>query len=179
MAEMAEGLTGLTPVPDPTVLTTQQLLREMAKQDASLQKELTAFHQLMDEKFRSVDQQLQLVERQRVEQKSDTKAAVDAALTAQKEAVKEQTTATDKAIEKTEKGTNEQLKQITINFNASMTNLQDIINDVKERLTKIESFRIGDSENKSGNQATAAIAVLGASLLVSIVAVVVTLILRG
>jgi len=123
-----------TPVPDPTVLTTQQLIREMGKQDETIEKEFAALEKLINERFRSVDQQLQLVERQRVEQKSDTKAAVDAALTAQKDAVKEQTTATDKAIEKTEKGTNEQLKQITLNFTAGMANLQEILTTLRTEL---------------------------------------------
>jgi phage-related protein len=147
----------------------------MAGQEQSLSKQLGAFHELMNEKFRSVDQQLALVERQRVEQKSDTKAAVDAALTAQKEAVKEQTTATDKAIEKTEKGTNEQLKQITINFTAGMANLQEVLNDMKDRLVKLESFRIGNSEHRDDNRSSTSIFLSAAFLGVAIIGLAVTI----
>lgn len=68
------------PVPDPTLLTTQALYREVATLRELIEEKILATDQLVSEKFASVDRQLDLVERQRVEQKSDTKAAVDAAL---------------------------------------------------------------------------------------------------
>ena len=88
------------PVPDPTVLTTQALYREVSSLRELIELRIEDLSGLLDEKFLRTEQQFELVERQRVEQKNDTKNAVDAALTAQKEAAKEQTVASDRAIAK-------------------------------------------------------------------------------
>ena len=99
------------PIPDPTVLTTEALNREIALVREYTERSLTsmqtsfeagrdAMHDLLDakidasialedEKFRKVMREFDLLEKQRIEQKDDTQKAVDAALTAQKEAVKE------------------------------------------------------------------------------------------
>jgi predicted component of type VI protein secretion system len=72
-------------------------------------------------------------ERLRLEQKADTKAAVDAALTAQKEAVKEQTIASERAIAKSEAATNKQLEQQQVTFQTVSDSLRRSIDEVKER----------------------------------------------
>jgi methyl-accepting chemotaxis protein len=99
---------------------------------------LTALRELEDEKFKRVEQQFELVERQRVEQKKDTKDAVDAALTAQKEAVKEQTTASATAIGKSESATNKALEQLGANFNTAVDSLRRTIDEVKERISEVD-----------------------------------------
>lgn len=149
---------GSRPVPDPTVLTTDQLRREIGALRELFTSELTAASDLCLEKFRSVDQQLDLVEKQRVEQKSDTKAAVDAALTAQKEAVKEQTTASATAIAKSEAGTSEQLKQLSVNFTTAINGVLVTLNDLKDRVVKIESVKLGGQESKAAMYAAVSIA---------------------
>jgi len=103
-----------------------------------------------EEKFRSffnelvslkelTKQQFDLVEKQRVEQKKDTKDAVDAALTAQKEAVKEQTTASERAIAKSEAFTTKQIDAIGIQNNARDKGVDDKFDDLKTRVTAVES----------------------------------------
>lgn len=80
-----------TGVTDPTALTTDALMREVY-----------VINQAMDLRFSFYDRLLADADKQRLEQKADTKSAVDAALAAAKEAVKEQTISTEKAISKSE-----------------------------------------------------------------------------
>lgn len=137
------------PTPDPTVLTTEQLLREVAGAVDLVETRLKGIEDVMAEKFRSVDTQFGLVERQRVEQKKDTKDAVDAALAAAKEAVKEQTTASGLSITKSETATSEQLKQLTTTFNTAIAGLTLLLNDLKTRVERIENIKQGASENSN------------------------------
>jgi hypothetical protein len=154
------------PVPDPTVLTTQALYREVAALQELIEQRLTNLGHSTDDKFDGVDkveeltnrervgqlsslkeileqrieslealvsQQFDLVERQRVEQKKDTKDAVDAALTAQKEAVREQTVASERSIAKSEGATSKQLEQQQATFATAIEGLRRSIDEVKER----------------------------------------------
>ena len=137
------------PVPataDPSVLTTQQILREVQNTQQLHYAHLDGVEALMTEKFRAVEQEFILVERQRIEQKSDTKAAVDAALTAQKEAVKEQTAASGLAIAKSEAGTAKQLEQIGVQFGAAINSQATTIGDLKDRMQRIESLKAGSQQ---------------------------------
>ena len=151
---------GSTPVPDPTVLTTEQLLREIGalRSIMELQAEM---HAALDQQqfkavyqqFAAVDTQLKLVEAQRVEQKSDTKLAVDAALQAQKEAVREQTLATATAIGKSETITSEQLKQLGVNFQTAFAGQSATVADLKDRVTALEAVRLGGREQVAESRA--------------------------
>ena len=70
--------------PDPTVLTTEQLVRELGHLEA-----------LVEAKLETVDVQFRLIEDQRIELKGDTATAVNAALTSAKDAV----AAVDKSVD--------------------------------------------------------------------------------
>ena len=164
---MTNGDTEKPPIPDPTVLTTEQLLREIRNSEKLTDAKIDGIELVRDEKFRatkancdeqfkSVGVQLSLVERQRVEQKADTKAAVDAALAAAKEAVKEQTTASGLSIAKSETATSEQLKQLTVTFTTAISGVTSTINDLKDRVVTIESVRQGGKDTVSGIYAFAA-----------------------
>ncbi len=83
-------------------------------------------------------QQFDLIERQRIEQKQDTKAAVDAALTAQKEAVKEQTTASALSITKSETATSKQLEQQQATSVTAVADLRRSIDELKERIGEVD-----------------------------------------
>ena len=93
---------------------------------------------ITEEKFHTVEQNFDLVEKGRVEQKLDTKAAVDAALTAQKEAVREQTTASERAIAKSEASTNKQLEQQALTTTTAIETLRNAMDDIKNRLSDVE-----------------------------------------
>ena len=149
------------PPSDPSELTTAQILREASILRELLEANATGSSALVDQKFAAVDRQFELVERMRVEQKKDTKDAVDAALTAQKEAVKEQTTAFGLATAKSEMAMSEQLKALTATFGAGITALTNAHNDTKDRVSRIESTRTG------GSNMIASI-VAGAAVLISL-----------
>ena len=160
---------GWRPIPDPTTLTTQALEREIGQLESritvvetNLLSEVRHAGQLTSEKFHTVEQQFELVERQRVEQKSDTKTAVDAALAAQKEAVREQTIASERAIAKSETGTTKQLDQLSTNFDTALGGFRDQIADMKERTGKIEAV-------KGNNQYWLGIAIVIAGIVAGLV----------
>jgi hypothetical protein len=120
------------PVPDPTALTTEALHREIASLKELLQSDHNAMREFLNEKLR-------IMESSRVEQKKDTKDALDAALTAQKEAVKEQTAASDRAIAKSEAGTTKQIDQQGTLLATTKATIDDKIEDVKERQTATDN----------------------------------------
>lgn len=153
---------------DPTTLTTDALQREVAilrdiiddkvaerhREENSL-KELVLARldgeiRVMEERINSIHSLLEMIEKQRVEQKKDTKDAVDAALAAAKEAVKEQTTASQTAISKSEGMTDKRLEQLTATFAASISGVLASLSDVKERVADLTSTRRGGKEMLSG-----------------------------
>lgn len=165
--------------PDPTILTTQQLLREIEILRDSIddkvevrQREMMLAQELSEAKLRgeivltaqrfdAFGGQLELIERQRVEQKSDTKAAVDAALIAQKEAVQEQTIASGLSIAKSEAATAKQLDQQSVTFTTAISGVaktssdqKDAFNisiaDLKERLGTLD-LKVGGLESNKQN----------------------------
>ena len=149
------------PTPDPTILTTEQLLRETGSVEKLIDAKMNGMKSVVEEKFASVETQFELVERQRVEQKKDTKDAVDAALAAAKEAVKEQTTASDRSITKSETATAEQLKQIITTFTTANKSTDDKVDDLKTRVERIESVKQGGKDTLGGLYAFAAVAFAG------------------
>jgi hypothetical protein len=197
------------PTPDPTILTTEQLLREIDRLEKLMFAQVGGLKDLIEEKLSSVDSQFELwdngrveqstatkclinekvqglsaildeklisvrtqfdlIERQRVEQKKDTKDAVDAALAAAKEAVKEQTTASDRSITKSETATSEQLKQLSATFGTATAGLGDVIADVKERVGKIESMKLGALETRDDSRGSIALLVAGGSVLLTLI----------
>ena len=135
-------------LPDPTTRTLSTLHRELENLQDTTGASLDSFKELVDEKFGSVQREFDLLERGRVEQKADTKQAVDAALIAQKEAVKEQTLASEKSIAKSEAATAKQIDQLGINFNQAISAANATIADVKERLVTVVSAKAGATEQK-------------------------------
>lgn len=176
------------PVPDPTHLTTRQLLREIstlkeivftklgssstehalvqsiigARIDAmdkatvllqsmtdklpdKIDEKISALRDVHDEKFNSIQNQFREMDVRTERSSKDNNVAVGAAFSAAKEAVAEQNKSSALAISKSEAATMkqiEQLQQLTVKGSES---LDEKINDVKERLTRLE----GTSEGKT------------------------------
>jgi carboxypeptidase C (cathepsin A) len=154
---LLEGGGSMADKTDPSFLTTAQLLREIAGLKEWTETLVDGKALVTVEKFAAIDRQLSLVERQRVEQKEDTKTAVDAALQAQKEAVREQTIASERAIAKSEAATTKQLDQQSATFGTAISgvssNLSDhkdlvsnSLSDLKDRVTGMENIRRGGRE---------------------------------
>ena len=170
------GAVGSVPIPDPTFLTTQALDREVNRLEDMMERDLLALKDVSNEKHLRAEQQFELVERQRVEQKKDTKDAVDAALTAQKEAVREQTAASEKAIEKSEKAINRLVEQLADTFRTEAAALRREISEVKDRTTQIESTTRGGKEATIERQATSASSGMWVGIGLSIIGVAIIII---
>jgi vacuolar-type H+-ATPase subunit I/STV1 len=102
---------------------------------------ITAARDYCNNQFGHVNDELQQVERLRVEQKKDVKDAVDAALAAQKEAIAKSETATTK-----------QIDQLAITANTARDELRRGIDDAKERISDVERTlrtSIAEVDNKA------------------------------
>lgn len=126
---------------------------DLVRVPTDVQKAVTALKEVLLEMFKTVEGkfdevklQFELIEKQRVEQKADTKAAVDAALTAQKEAVKEQTAASEKSILKSESATKERIDLQAKDLRTSGDSTNQQVSDLKERVTTIEGKTTGHGE---------------------------------
>lgn len=138
---------GSRPVPDPTILTTEALLRE-----------ITHLRELLESKLDSVHNRLESAEEQRREQKFDTGKAIDAALMAQREAANKSEAAIDKRIE-----------QMQSTFKTDVSNLTLNLSDIKDRVGKIEAVKIGGSESRAGLYATIGVV---ATIILAVLAVI-------
>ena len=156
---------------DPSKLTTKQILREISTLRELFEMEAKWEEKLRLERLSFVHEKFALIERARIEQKADTKAAVDAALTAQKEAVKEQTTASERAIAKSESATTKQLEALDSTFSAALKGVIDLLNDTKDRVSKVESLRIGSDIQINSKRADSTVFILILSLIAPIVTV--------
>lgn len=135
------------PVIDPTKnvlnLVTAAIQRQddlrAAERDA-IRERVTALEKVIYARLKTHDKEFALIESRRVEQKVDTKVAVDAALSAAEKAVKEQTVASEKSIIKSETSAAEQSKQQNATFTAALKGVTDTVGDIKERVGKLETI---------------------------------------
>ena len=153
---------GSRPVPDPTVLTTDQLRREigalrelmesrfsgsekiaeimesaLSKLRLSYKEDIQRAQELSDEKFNSVETQFRERDTRAEQTAKDNKTSVDAALAAAKEAVG-----------KTEAAFTKQMDMLSAQMTQLGKALDDKIDDVKTRVTIIESNRAGAGAQK-------------------------------
>lgn len=138
------------PTPDPTILTTEQLIREVERVNTLFVARQIGADQLNNERFNSVNTQFALVERQRVELKSDTKVATDAALSAAEKAVREQTTASEKAIDTWRATVTEQLRGMEQNWKTSDDATKRELQQITTRIERIENLKQGNKEAYGG-----------------------------
>jgi hypothetical protein len=166
-----------TPNPDPTIATTQQLLREIAnvreliesKSEGNLETinsrinaldaEICASKRIIETRLDGMDKLLQLkaealatqfIDRdKRIEQNAtNIKTSVDAALTAAKEAIAEQHRSFSIAAAKDEAATIKQIDSLNAALGLAARNVDDKIGDIKDRLVRIEGRHIGTAEIK-------------------------------
>lgn len=131
------------PVPDPTLLTTEQLHREIAALREFVLGEIRHVGELSNERFKAVDEQMFAVSERTKEQKEDGRLALDAAFTSAKDAVALQTEASDKAIAKSEAATTKQIDALGIVVEKSSQAKDEKIDDLKARLDKLEGRQQG------------------------------------
>jgi hypothetical protein len=163
------------PDPDPTVLTTASLLREIRNlhdlfetRITGIEKLMAVFHEHMpmesdrqvqclkevvaqrfmtcDEKFERIN--TQILERDtRMEQTArDSKVAIDAALTAQEKAVGKQTETFQLSIDKSEKATTKAIDALQELLGTRTNAIDSILNDLKTRFAATEGRGTGHGE---------------------------------
>jgi len=148
----------LRPVPDPTELTTEALTREISAVRELLFSEIAHRGKLTDEQFdairREVDAKLDAigqrfagVELRTAEQKSDTRLAVEAALSSAKDAVRLQTEASQLAQAKSETAFTKQIDGILLRVDQIATVMDGQIGDLKARLDRLEGKSSGISSS--------------------------------
>ncbi len=169
---------GSRPVPDPTELTTQQLIRENIwlrelletrldgmdkaiellqatadKFPARMDEKIVAAIGVHDEKFKSIGLQFQERDVRTETSKRDGKDALDAALAAQKEAAEKQAATFGLSVAKSEAATDKRIDQMSALINTTADGLEGKISDVKDRLTRIEGHDEGATGTVSAQQA--------------------------
>lgn len=122
---------------DPTKLTTDALMREIA----NLREFIEA---RQEERNRAIDLQFGLIESRRIELKTDTKAAIDAAFAA-----------AEKAVAKTETTTTKQLEQLQDLVNTKIDELRRINDALEKRVNTIEAVKRGSTQERTGIYALA------------------------
>jgi hypothetical protein len=182
------------PVPDPTLLTTQQLYREVAalrelfetrlngydkaivvlqdiassqptpgivmaavqaleKQTSFETRALKELHESQfGEKFSSIETQFRERDTRAEQTAKDNKTSIDAALQAAKEAVSEQNKSNTLAIDKSEAAFTKQIDQIGTLIATTVSAIDGKINDMKERITTIESHGTGALDQRTENR---------------------------
>lgn len=147
---------GTRPVPDPTLLTTEQLLREVTNLRTQMLAEDAHHSEVVGEKIEALWNELRSLSDRTAEQKKDTKDALDAALAAQKEAVASQTASSEKSITKSETATTERIKGVETLLQTSNKSADDKIDGLKERIVAIESIKLGGAQAATQQQTASA-----------------------
>jgi len=181
---------GSTPVPDPTVLTTQASEKAVANLKELMFTQVEALKELLEARFNDRDKAIVLLETragelpsmvteqvQRLQELHDQRfkvndekfnsivlqfaerdtrtelataastKAIDAALSAQKEAAVEQNRSNEAKITKSETGFTKQIDQLLDLVRAGSKASDDKIDDLKQRITMIESQKKGSSDS--------------------------------
>lgn len=127
---------------------------DLVRVPTDVQKQVGGLKELMYEKIDSLDrvctleinhlkEKFDMVERYRIEQKSDTRTAVDDALKAAKELVFQQNQSNSQANTKTELSFSKLLEQQSELFHTTTNNFNQRIGDIKELLSKSEGKSSG------------------------------------
>jgi hypothetical protein len=169
---------GLVPVPDPTLLTTQNLLREIASLKELLESRSIGLNALFDEKisryvsvsnekFAAVAAQFSERDTRTDQRAGDTKLAVDAAFAAAKEATA-----------KIEAGFTKQIDGMNQIIDTKTRNIDGNVSDLKERMTILESRGVATSDIRKGSHDSSVLIVAAVSALIAMGALVVLIITR-
>jgi hypothetical protein len=169
------GEQGWVPVPDPTELTTQALLREIGALREFILSEIGHVREISQSKFASMERSFIDVANRTAEQKTDTKDALNAALESAKEAVRLQRDASDKAIAKSEVDTTDKIDALRKLLEKSSDVKDEKIEDLKERMNRIEGALIaaqtaqsGDDKKSASNLVVVGVVISAAFLLVAL-----------
>ena len=165
------------PIPDPTILTTQQLQREISAlkeiiftrldaNDEAVQllhedvtrvptdtdKQIAHLKELHQEKFESIVKQFGERDARMDREAASNKTSLDAALQAAEKAVNKQNETFALSIAKSENATNKQMEQQATLIHTSNGALESKISDLKDRVTIIEGKTSGQMQAQVTHQ---------------------------
>lgn len=157
------------PLPDPTILTTEQLLREVGHVQSLLETQVKCMIELSEERKGRIDELTSIREKHRLEIKGDTNKALEAALKAQQDAVVQQNSYYGEQLKSLAESTKESINKLAELFTTSNKAIADKVDDVKERVGQIESRKEGATENKTQTQDSTRLMIAFAALVTTIV----------
>jgi hypothetical protein len=156
---------GWVPRPDPTILTTEALIREIAHLRELMETQIEGLGDACEAKFEYIEQRLR-----------DRTLLVDAAFEASREAVAAALASSKEAVAKSEGTFNKQLDEMKLTMAAANKGIEDQIGAVKERVTIIESLDRGAEKKSEGMSAAAALTASAIAVIVGIAGIVLAVI---
>jgi hypothetical protein len=142
------------PVPDPTVLTTDQLRRELGMLRELIEARIEGDDKFVAERFAGIQKQFEERDIRTKLQVDAASTAVSAALQAQKEAAYQSQQSNDKAILKSEAGFSKEIGSLETLINATKESLTQTIGDLRSRLDRGEGGNTGAKEARQDAQMT-------------------------
>lgn len=153
------------PLPDPTVLTTEALHREIGQLKEHFGSQLSSMEKFFSDK-------LDTMEKYRIEQQKGTKEALDAALQAAKEAVGEQNKSNALANAKMETAFTKQIDAIGVQIQSNNKGIDDKVGDLKDRVIAGESRSKGIGEGWGIMVAAIGVVALIAGVVIGVIGLV-------
>jgi hypothetical protein len=153
---MSDQRLGLNiPIPDPSLLTTEQFnrgqdnaRREMSSLREYLISEMTRIEKVHEEKFKGIEVRF-------AESKIEGKTALEAALRAAQNLVDAQNKSNSAAAEKSEQNFTKQIEALNTQTTTITGALAAQVSDIKERITSSESTHKGATDNTARLMAAA------------------------
>lgn len=161
------------PVPDPTLLTTEQLMREVGNLKEAYRSEITHVREVHASALAGISRELDALAARTAEQKSDTGKALDAALLSARDAVQLQTEAFATATAKSETATTKQIDALGLLVDRLGGQLDEKINDLKSRTDRLEAAKQGEAASTTEARASSASSNSQTAVIVGIITLVV------
>jgi hypothetical protein len=153
------------PRPDPTILTTEALIREISHLRELVESEIESLGDACEAKFAFIEQRL-----------ADRTLLVDSAFQSSKEAVSAALASSKEAVAKSEDTFNKQIAEIRRTAEATSKGLEGQIGGVEKRVTIIESIDRGVEKKSEGLNSIATLAIAVLFMVISAVGVVAAII---
>jgi chromosome segregation ATPase len=179
----------MKPDPDPTVLTTEALHREIATLQTTIEQQLqaakdavasdkTSARELVEEQFHAIQTQFELIEKAADKLAAADKTALAAALQAQKEAAAQTYANIVAVIEKSEAGFTKQIEGLIETIASSVKSLDEKITAVTSRLDRGDGKVSGTSEQRTDLRSNIAVMVGAIGLIIIVLQLIIALATR-
>jgi cation transport regulator ChaB len=123
---------------------------------------------LIDERFKSIETQFKERDTRQEREARDNTVAVNAAFAAQKESALAQDTSNAKAIAKSEAATTESINKLGELQSTTTQALSEKVDDLKDRITTVESLRMGQQDQRVERRAISGMAGIWAGVAASL-----------